>query len=222
MKYLIYVHINRSKLSKHLLSLQTVRKPITILVRRRMSKNRHGHVCLTVSQTVANVASQMARLTVRGSRHGSMTTCESPKPSRPASSWQRKSVMGAVPPSRDHGVSYVRPLIKVSGEWLTCQSCRVMSSDTWKISICHMGQLFSQLFANRRRSRGNFVLSLSTTHYKKSWHGRQIQNRALVADARSPTIFPLSVVHVKKKNSRFWGHLTRCKRGKRTTRKKGT
>jgi hypothetical protein len=133
-----------------------------ILLRHWMSKNRHGDVSLTVSQTVGNLASQIAQLTVRGSRHGSMTTCQNPKPSRPASSWHRKSVMGAVPPSGDHGVGYVSPMIKVSGQWLSCQSCRVISSDTWQISIFHMGQLFQQKFANRRRTRGNFVLAFPT------------------------------------------------------------
>jgi hypothetical protein len=57
-------------------SLVTYGSSITILVRQRKGKIRQGHVLLTVCRTVADLTSQMARLTVRFSRHGSvMTLC---------------------------------------------------------------------------------------------------------------------------------------------------
>jgi hypothetical protein len=45
-----------------------------ILVRQRMGKICHGHMLLMVCRTMVDLASQMARLTVREVRHRSMTT----------------------------------------------------------------------------------------------------------------------------------------------------
>jgi hypothetical protein len=97
---------------------QTIRKSITIWVRRRMRKIRHGDLILTVWQTATNLASQIYRMAVREARHRSITAVPKPEVHLARSVVTDISVIAPVPSASDHWV-------RLSDQWLSCQSSRV-------------------------------------------------------------------------------------------------